>query len=295
AYLKDPDGISKYSIIPGFVEALRRYYLKRGMGATLALIDVELGFSAAADQSLDVSRLVDLLNFLLALDPARRRLVSGVAVGYLLGWIEDLRGARLKSVPAQVSLTGSLTRDLSEIPLYGLYLVKKKKLSLDLMSQKVEDWLRANVNGLSEVSPHRLLASARAIEARFEGLAAELRAGCGDERWLKNLSIALDLTLGAEPTPEQIDDLVRNMMAHVGLQHFTIASIFADFDGSWRLVDVRMVYMGGLFEAMDRVAAEQALSGSQATDLAVRLRREFPEDLHLLGCLCDLTPSVQTR
>ncbi len=105
-------------------------------------------------------------------------------------------------------------------------------------------------------------------------------SSCKADWWVRNfLSVEKLMRDGSTVNPEEVASLLRNLAAHVGLQHFSVRNLVPVLDRGDVIGDVRIHYYGELFGGLEDLASEK---------LRGRLVG-IPKDLiREIGCLCDI-------
>ncbi len=196
-----------------------------------------------------------------------REAPGGTALGYMRSYIEDMT---CEIIGGRISGSIASVRDIYPFVFLG------RKCS-DIMR---DAYRRAN---LVDKNPTLTDLHARSLKwERFRDEAINLmeRSLCKSDWWVRNfLSAEKLMRKGSSINPEEVTSLLRNLAAHVGLQHFSVRNLVPVLDRYNKMGDVRIYYYGELFEELDYLASEKLKS---------RLE-EIPGDLvKEIGCLCDI-------
>lgn len=109
--------------------------------------------------------------------------------------------------------------------------------------------------------------------------------------WELNLCITWSLVTGSsfEFGSEEIRNFLRNLMAHAGVQHYSVATIICDPEEPLR--DVFLVYYSDVFDKLDEIGGEKVLSQLQRSGYSPILEiigEKLGDIRKALGCLCDI-------
>ena len=231
------------------VDALREYYELSGMYPDAVLLESELA-PLSGERGI-VSALRECLS-----SKQDRRERCGRMARMIVGFVEALSHAGDAE-----RILGRFVGGCEEPPpLYSLYALRTD--IGDLVARSGEEMWEAVERGCS---------------------------GGGLNDWWENLCRAAILMdrLGGDIGREELRELLRNLMAHVGIQHYSVGMIH--FDPGDPPSSMYLGYFSELFRRLDELGGKRVLPTmtDEERSLLLRLLGESAVE-DLVGCLCDI-------
>ncbi len=114
-----------------------------------------------------------------------------------------------------------------------------------------------------------------------------LRDQASSDLWKRNLHITWRLLKEKDPQVqvEELRSFLRNLMAHAGIQHYSVANILMDGP---QINEVFLVYYGRIFDVLNGIAAREIISRWEESTFNKISPEDVGELRDVLGCVCDI-------
>ncbi len=213
-----------------FALEVRSLYRSLGMHPNEILITKELAMVDEHGNSRSVNRMV-------------REAPGGTALGYMKSYIEEMTCEMVKK-----RVRGSVASVRDVYPFAAL-------------GRRCPSVVRDAYRGTSNIDRNPTLVDLHAESLKWEIFRSEAvnlmeKSSCRDDWWVRNFLSAEKLMRGSDAvSPEEVSSLLRNLAAHVGLQHFSVRNLVPVLDRGGVIEDVEIHYYDELFDGLEDLAS----------------------------------------